>query len=128
MAILSVLKYPEKTLSQPSVKVTDINDDIKKLIKDMEFHMTLASLSGQYIRVRSLKTIFELLHLKYRNSLQYVTIEHSDKTEHGRIFDAVIDRKTDLAAKYLAGHISHSRKHAVLNLSRMIEEKEDFPF
>lgn len=108
-----------------SLKGIFINE---KLLKNMEFHITLASLSGQYIRIQSLKSAFDLLHLKYRNSLQYVTSEQSDETEHGKIYDAVINRDTKLAGQYLAAHISHSRKHAVMNLSRMIEEKEEFLF
>lgn len=35
MAILNILKYPEKSLSQPSVKVDVIDDEIKELIKNM---------------------------------------------------------------------------------------------
>jgi peptide deformylase len=35
MAILNILKYPEKSLSQPSVNVDTIDDEIKELIKDM---------------------------------------------------------------------------------------------
>jgi peptide deformylase len=35
MAILKILTYPEKSLLQPSVKVDNIDDHIKKLIKDM---------------------------------------------------------------------------------------------
>ncbi len=35
MAILNILKYPEKSLSQPSVNVDVIDDKIKQLIKDM---------------------------------------------------------------------------------------------
>jgi peptide deformylase len=35
MAILNILKYPEKSLSQPSVKVDVIDDGILELIKNM---------------------------------------------------------------------------------------------
>ena len=35
MAVRNVLKYPEKSLAQPSVKVDVIDDGIKELIKDM---------------------------------------------------------------------------------------------
>ena len=35
MAVLKVLTYPEKSLSQPSIKVDNIDDEIKKLIEDM---------------------------------------------------------------------------------------------
>jgi DNA-binding GntR family transcriptional regulator len=100
----------------------------EKLIKDREFHITLAALSGQKIRLRSLNHIFDLLHLKYRASLQYVSVEKSDLTEHGKVFDAICDKDFKLAQTLLGAHISHVRKHAVLNLRRMIEEKSDFSF
>lgn len=35
MALLKILKYPEKSLLQPSVAVDTITDEIKKLVKDM---------------------------------------------------------------------------------------------
>lgn len=35
MAILKIVKYPEPSLSQPSVKVDIIDDEIKELIMDM---------------------------------------------------------------------------------------------
>ena len=35
MAILKILTYPEKSLLQPSAKVEQIDDDLKKLVSDM---------------------------------------------------------------------------------------------
>ncbi len=35
MAVLNIIKYPEKSLSQPSAPVDAIDDEVKKLIKDM---------------------------------------------------------------------------------------------
>ena len=35
MAILDILKFPEKSLLQPSTEVDEIDDDIKQLTKDM---------------------------------------------------------------------------------------------
>ena len=35
MAILDIVTYPEKSLSEPSVKVADINEELHQLIKDM---------------------------------------------------------------------------------------------
>ena len=40
-----------------------------RLLKDMEFHMTLAELSGNRIRVACLKDLFDLLYLKYRGNI-----------------------------------------------------------
>jgi len=35
MAVLNIVKYPEKSLSQPSAPVDAIDDEVKTLIKDM---------------------------------------------------------------------------------------------
>jgi peptide deformylase len=35
MAILDIVKYPEKSLNQPSAPVDEIDDEVRKLIEDM---------------------------------------------------------------------------------------------
>ncbi len=95
----------------------------KKLITDMEFHLMIARLSGEKIRYKSLKNTFDLLHLKYKTSLQYVTSEKSNDKDHQYILEAIIARETETAKKLLSQHINNSRKHACLNLTRMMEEK-----
>ena len=38
----------------------------QKLIADMNFHLTIARLSGQKIQLDALKNVFDILHLKYK--------------------------------------------------------------
>lgn len=95
----------------------------KKLISDMEFHLLIAQLSGDSIRVKSLKNTFDLLHLKYKSSLQYVTSEKSNDQDHQLILEAILAKDTKSAKSLLSKHINNSRKHACLNLERMMQEK-----
>jgi peptide deformylase len=62
MAILNILKYPEKSLSQPSVKVDIIDDKIKKLTKDMGetmFHDAGVGLAAPQIGVNKRILVYD---------------------------------------------------------------------
>lgn len=100
----------------------------QKLIADMNFHLTIARLAKQPIRFNALKNVFDILHLKYKASLGYVTREQSDQNDHGLILDAIVARDEELAKSLLANHIDNSKKHAYLNLQQMISEKEVLKF
>ncbi|MCX7561271.1 GntR family transcriptional regulator [Sulfitobacter sp. F26204] len=95
----------------------------QKLIADRNFHLAIAQLSGQSIRLATLKNLFDMLHLKYKTSLGYVTSKQSNQEDHGKILDAILARDRDLAKSLLAAHIENSRIHACLNLQQMIAEK-----
>ncbi len=95
----------------------------RKLIADRDFHLTIGRLSGQPIHLDALKNTFDLLHLKYKASLGYVTAKRSNQNDHGKILDAILVRDQGLAKSLLADHIENSRLHACLNLEQMIAEK-----
>jgi peptide deformylase len=62
MAILNILKYPEKSLSQPSVKVDIIDDKIKKLTEDMGetmFHDAGVGLAAPQIGVNKRILVYD---------------------------------------------------------------------
>jgi peptide deformylase len=62
MAIRNVLKYPEKSLSQPSVKVEVIDDEIKQLIKDMGetmFHDAGVGLAAPQIGINKRVLVYD---------------------------------------------------------------------
>lgn len=95
----------------------------RKLIADRNFHLTIGRLASQPIHFGALKNTFDLLHLKYKASLGYVTSKQSNQKDHGKILDAIIARDQNLAKSLLADHIENSRLHACLNLQQMIAEK-----
>lgn len=100
----------------------------QKLIADMNFHLTIARLAKQPIRLNALKNVFDVLHLKYKTSLGYITREQSNQADHGLILDAIIDRDEALAKSLLSDHIENSEKHAYLNLQQMMNEKAAIKF
>jgi DNA-binding GntR family transcriptional regulator len=74
-----------------------------RIVKDMEFHMTLASLSGGRPGCLILQHIFDLLYLKYRT---YLLMLRSGDEGHKRIFDFVALRDRNGAMEALSQHIS----------------------
>ncbi len=62
MAIRNVLKYPEKSLSQPSIKVDAIDDGIKELICDMKdtmFHDEGVGLAAPQIGINKRVLVYD---------------------------------------------------------------------
>jgi peptide deformylase len=62
MAVRNVVKYPEKSLSQPSVKVDVIDEGIKELIKDMEdtmFHDVGVGLAAPQIGINKRVIVYD---------------------------------------------------------------------
>lgn len=100
----------------------------ERLLKDMDFHLTLASLSGCTVQQKTLTDLFDLLYLKYRGSILFVNFMETVDTAHQEIFDAVTRRDLSGARKVLAAHIGNVKRHVLEGLSRMIAEKEDSTF
>jgi len=100
----------------------------ERLLKDMDFHLTLASLSGCTVQQKILKDLFDLLYLKYRGSILFVNFMDTVDTAHRDIFEAVIRRDIETARAVLSNHISEVKQHVLEGLSRMLAEKEDSDF
>jgi DNA-binding GntR family transcriptional regulator len=99
-----------------------------RLITDMEFHLTLASLSGRRLHQRMLRNLFDLLYLKYRGSFLSVRPMEYVDSEHRKIFESVVARDLQRAQETLSQHISGIKKDVLMSLRRMIEEKERSKF
>ncbi len=94
-----------------------------RLVADMVFHMTLAELSGNRIRISTLKDLFDLLYLKYRGNILFVTPMEMVDAEHIELYDHIAAGNLEGAQKVLSSHIANVRKHAVLSIERMNREK-----
>jgi DNA-binding GntR family transcriptional regulator len=94
-----------------------------RLLKDMEFHMTLAELSGNRIRVACLKDLFDLLYLKYRGNIFFVTPMEMVDAAHIRLYDDIAAGNLEGARSVLAGHIANVKEHAISSIQRMNREK-----
>ena len=94
-----------------------------RLLKDMEFHLVLATLSGCTIQINTLKSLFDLLYLKYRGNILFVTPMDTVDAEHIKLFDYIADCDLDGAVKILKQHISNVKEHAIISIDRINKEK-----
>ena len=99
-----------------------------RLLTDMEFHLTLASLSGRHLHQRMLRNLFDLLYLKYRGSFLSVRPMEYVDSEHQKIFESVVSRDLQRAQETLSQHISGIRRDVLMSLRQMIDEKESSKF
>lgn len=94
-----------------------------RLLKDMEFHLVLAGLSGCTIQMNTLKFLFDLLYLKYRGNILFVTPMDTVDSEHTRLYDFIAGGNLDGATRILKQHISNVKAHAVISIEKINQEK-----
>ena len=95
-----------------------------RLIKDMEYHLVLASLSGLEVHQRFLMQLFDLLYIKYRVSLLFTTALKSVENEHKKIYDCVASRDLEASKKTLLRHILNVKDYVLVGVERMLKSKE----
>lgn len=100
----------------------------ERLMADMGFHLTLAALSGCQVQQKMLRSLFDLLYLKYRGSILFVNSMEAVDVAHREIFDAVVSQDLARARDILGGHIAHVKKHVLEGLGKMIAEKKAASF
>ena len=94
-----------------------------RLIKDMEFHLVLAKLSGCTVQINTLKHLFDLLYLKYRGNVLFVTPMDTVDSEHIKLYDFIAQSNLEKAQKILRQHILNVKRHALISIERMNKEK-----
>jgi DNA-binding GntR family transcriptional regulator len=96
-----------------------------RLISDMKFHFTLASLSQCRIQLTILEELFDLLFLRYSHNLVVTSISETSLSEHKKIFDSLVSRNLTDLERDLSDHLINVKNHIVKNLDRMnITERE----
>ena len=96
----------------------------ERLLKDMEFHLTLAELSGCAIQINTLKSLFDLLYLKYRGNILFVPPMDTVDSEHIKIYEYIEQGNLEDATQILKQHISNVKDHAIISIERMNREKQ----
>ena len=96
----------------------------ERLFKNMEFHLTLASLSKMQTQVRLLRNTFDLLFLKYGGNYLHVSSLESVDHEHQKIVDCLVSRDLKGARKVLSQHIRNVKKQVLDIFRQMLEEQE----
>ena len=124
--ISAITQKGMKTLKKALDNHLDAVRDIylkDRLLKDMEFHLTLAKLSGSQLQINTLKSLFDLLYLKYRGNILFVTPMETVDAEHIQLYEDIDAGKFEQAQKVLGQHISNVKKHAILSIERLNREK-----
>jgi DNA-binding GntR family transcriptional regulator len=99
-----------------------------RLLKDMEFHLTLAGLSGNRIQHQALRLLFDLLYLKYGGNILFSTSMDKADTAHKELFGHIRDKHLAGAKTVLSRHINSVKKHVLNGLERLIKEKDQAGF
>ena len=73
-----------------------------RLLKDMEFHLTLASLSGTLVQQSVLRNLFDLLYLKYGGNFLFSTSMASADADHQALVASILSHDLQGARKTLS--------------------------
>lgn len=80
------------------------------LTKDMEFHRTIAEMTGNPIFVAVSQSVFEWLARFHAELVRAPGAEKLTLAEHARIFKAIAARDPDAAARAMAIHLTRANK------------------
>ncbi|MFK5952868.1 MAG: GntR family transcriptional regulator [Desulfobacterium sp.] len=94
-----------------------------RLLRDREFHMALAELSGCTLQINTLRHLFDLLYLKYRGNILFVTPMDTVDDQHSKIYEHIAAKDIEGAQNILGQHILNVKKHALISVNRVINEK-----
>jgi DNA-binding GntR family transcriptional regulator len=96
-----------------------------RLMTDMKFHLTLASISQCHIQLKMLQELFDMLLLKYTRNLVLLGIMDSSLKEHANIFDSLRNRDAVSLNNALSAHLDHVRTHITEGFKRMFVRKKE---
>jgi len=98
------------------------------LVKDIQFHMTLAELSGQSISILILKYLFDFLYLRFSEEFIFSHPSENSLSDHQAIFEAIKSQDIEAAAQALKSHIQHTHSNVMEGLSERLSEVEEIIF
>ncbi|MFC1820059.1 GntR family transcriptional regulator [Thermodesulfobacteriota bacterium] len=100
----------------------------ERLFKNMEFHLTLASLSNKSVQIRVLRNIFDILLLKYGGN--HGSVEPIDLVdeEHQKIFECVVSGNSIEAQKILTRHIVNVKKQVIERFRKILDRRNEPEF
>ena len=113
------LKRLKKSLDSHLSAVRDIYMR-DRLIRDREFHTTLAELSECTLQINTLRHLFDLLYLKYRGSILFVTPMDTVDDHHIRIYEYLEAKDLKNAQDVLGSHILNVKEHALVSVNRVL--------
>ncbi|MCD4720759.1 MAG: GntR family transcriptional regulator [Desulfobacula sp.] len=99
-----------------------------KLVKDIQFHMSIAELSGQNLSILILKYLFDFLYLRFGQELIFSRPSEDSTDAHTAIFNAIKSKDIETAAKVLEKHIKDIHKNALDGIQERLSEADDIIF
>ena len=99
-----------------------------KLVKDIQFHMTVAQLSGQNLSILILKYLFDFLYLRFGQELIFSRPSEDSALAHTAIFDAIKSKDVETATRVLKEHIKDIHKNALDGIQERLSEADDIIF
>lgn len=99
-----------------------------KLVKDIQFHMTIAQLSGQNLSILILKYLFDFLYLRFGQELIFSRPSEDSALAHTAIFDAIKSKDVETATRVLKEHIKDIHKNALDGIQERLSEADDIIF
>ena len=99
-----------------------------KLVKDIQFHMSIAELSGQSLSILILKYLFDFLYLRFGQELIFSRPLEDSADAHTAIFDAIKSKDVETATRLLKNHIRQIHQNALNGIQERLTEAEDIIF
>ena len=90
-----------------------------RMVTDMNFHMTLASLSGCRIQLKMLDELFDVLMLRYNRDLFFLSLMETSLDEHATILDGLKRKDEQQVEKTLYHHIKIVRDHIIAGMEAL---------
>jgi len=127
----TIAKLDESGIHRLQASLDAFKETVKKsdyygrLMTDMKFHYTLASLSQCRIQLKMLEELFDLLFLKYSRNLVFISIMETSLLEHQEIFESLKTRDLQEVQKVLSGHLENVKDHILEKFDRMVMNKKE---
>jgi len=99
-----------------------------KLVKDIQFHMSIAELSGQSLSILILKYLFDFLYLRFGQELIFSRPSEDSANAHTALFEAIMTKDVETATRVLKNHIEDIHKNALDGIQERLLEVEDIIF
>lgn len=96
-----------------------------RLAKDMNFHMTLAEISGQSISIWLLRYLLDFLYLRFEKEQIFSRPQESSAAEHQKIYDCIMARSSREAGKAVRDHIRSVKDNVLEDLRSRLEDSAE---
>ena len=103
-------------------EAVELNDHSKRVMTDLRYHMTLASISRTNIQVTLLEDLFDRLLLKYSKDLFNVSVIETSQAEHYAIMEAINKKNLGLMSDALTYHLNQTKIRITQGLTRNLSQ------